>query len=183
MKFFYFALFLLPYSVFATTELESKVTDFAADILVPLKQQLIQTLQTEKQKNGVEGAVSACHLQAPEIAQKLQGKSGSFELGRASHRFRNPNNAPKDWMKPYFEAFVDQAVQPEVKVIKISENRYGYMEPIFLGMPLCLECHGTEIAAGTLKVIDDLYPTDKARGFKMGDFRGVFWVEVDQSLL
>jgi hypothetical protein len=183
MKIIFVAFLFITSSVFATTPIEYKVRDFAADKLVPLKQQLIQTLQTEKEKNGIEGAVTACQIQAPEIAKKLQGENAIYELGRASHRYRNPQNAPKAWMKPYFQAFLEKGEVPDVEVIKINDNRYGYMEPIFLGMPLCLQCHGTEIAEGTLKVVDELYPEDKARGFKPGEFRGIFWLEVEESAL
>jgi len=183
MKYLLILSLLISTTALASDSIDDRVRDFAAEKLLPLKQQLIHTLQTEKEKNGIEGAVTACQIQAPVIAQKLQDKDSKYELGRASHRYRNPNNAPKAWMRPYFEAFLEKGEMPDVEVLKISDGRYGYMEPIFLGMPLCLQCHGTEIAQGTLKVVDKLYPEDKARGFKPGEFRGIFWLEVEESAL
>jgi hypothetical protein len=52
----------------------------------------------------------------------------------------------------------------------------GYVEPIFV-KPMCLPCHGSDIPDGVAARLDEHYPTDEARGFAEGDFRGLFWVE------
>lgn len=52
-----------------------------------------------------------------------------------------------------------------------------FYSPILLGHPVCLQCHGaagTEIAPGTLQVIDRLYPTDQARVFRLQELRGLW---------
>ena len=43
--------------------------------------------------------------------------------------------------------------------------------------PLCLTCHGSELAPGVAEQISELYPEDHAIGFEAGDLRGVFWLE------
>ena len=43
--------------------------------------------------------------------------------------------------------------------------------------PLCLSCHGSELAPDIATQITDLYPEDRAVGFEVGDLRGVFWLE------
>ena len=53
----------------------------------------------------------------------------------------------------------------------------GYVEPIKTGA-LCVTCHGEHVAPPVQKVLAELYPDDRATGFKVGSFRGVFWAEV-----
>ncbi len=42
--------------------------------------------------------------------------------------------------------------------------------------PLCLACHGETLAAPVAEKIGELYPADKATGFREGDIRGAFVV-------
>ena len=42
--------------------------------------------------------------------------------------------------------------------------------------PLCLACHGQEIAPPVAEKLAELYPGDKATGFEEGDLRGAFVV-------
>ena len=38
----------------------------------------------------------------------------------------------------------------------------------------CLKCHGETIEPETAAILDELYPEDKARGYKAGQVRGAF---------
>jgi hypothetical protein len=174
-------LFLIftPSSIFAgdlTDQQREQVIDLATKVLVPLKTQLISTLQEEYKAHGVLGALDACQVKAQPITASVQENLTNVSLGRASHKTRNPVNQPKEWMKEYFSG-VNGGQMPSVQVLKLEGNRFGYLEPIMTGMPLCLQCHGEEIEGPVLSKILELYPNDEARGFKLGDFRGVFWVE------
>ena len=40
----------------------------------------------------------------------------------------------------------------------------------------CVTCHGETIAPSIAAKIDELYPADKATGFREGDLRGAFVV-------
>jgi hypothetical protein len=44
---------------------------------------------------------------------------------------------------------------------------------------MCLQCHGANIAPPVAAKLAELYPEDQATGFAAGDFRGLFWVELD----
>jgi hypothetical protein len=48
---------------------------------------------------------------------------------------------------------------------------------------MCATCHGpTEsLSAGVRKEIAERYPTDRAVGFKEGEIRGWFWVEIPKK--
>ena len=57
-----------------------------------------------------------------------------------------------------------------------GKQYFRYMKAIPTG-ELCLKCHGAEIEPGVKAKLDELYPNDKARGFKLGDIRGAFTIK------
>lgn len=175
-----FLITLASFTAFSS-ELEKGVVKRSQEILAPFKQGLLKTVQSAVQTGGPSSAVEACQLEAPQIEAKSVEGLSRIRLGRATHRARNPKNVPAPWMKEYFENFLSTGVRPKVEVVRIDNEKLGYIEPIFIGMPLCLQCHGTEIQEELGKKIKELYPEDQAVGFKAGDFRGVFWVEYEAS--
>jgi hypothetical protein len=97
------------------------------------------------------------------------------EVGRTSHRLRNPANAPRPWMEPLLAAY-RAAPERAPRAVAIGAGRVGYVEPITV-KPMCLACHGSELAPGVRARLAELYPEDRATGFAVGDFRGLFWAE------
>ena len=144
-----------------------------AELLSPFKHDLQEALRLGLTKGPVE-AIGACKVQAPEIAKALS-KDG-INLGRSSHRLRNPANSPPEWVSPILGAYVDDSADRAPRVVPLQNNRFGYVEPILI-KPLCLTCHGEVLAPDVASRIDELYPEDRATKFNDGDFRGVFWVE------
>ncbi len=165
------ALSLLP-AVPALAGGDSDATaERGAALLAPFKQQLMAEL-TEGMTQGVPAAVSACHVQAPVIAEGLSVLG--VEMGRASHKLRNPANRAPQWVAPVLDEFVaGGAIEP--RTLSLEGDRAGYIEPIRV-KGLCLACHGSELAPEVQARISALYPGDQATGFAEGDFRGVFWV-------
>jgi hypothetical protein len=101
-------------------------------------------------------------------------------VGRASQRLRNPANAAPAWVEPLLEAYARDPAQREARTVALENGRSGYVEPIIV-QPLCLTCHGTELAPAVAERIAALYPNDRAVGYAVGDLRGVFWVEFPAS--
>ncbi|MEM7135240.1 MAG: DUF3365 domain-containing protein [Myxococcota bacterium] len=143
----------------------------------PLKKNLKKALATGLEKGPVE-AVTACQAVAPSVTRGAS--SQTVTVGRTSHKLRNPDNAPKFWMKPLLQAYLDHPDNMSPKVIALDEDKIGYMEPIYLG-PMCVTCHGTSIEPDVQARIDALYPEDQATGFEPGNFRGVFWAELERK--
>ncbi len=141
--------------------------------LGPLKQGLMGTLQKAIQAKGAAGAVDACHLDAPKIAQAA---STTVKVGRASERLRNPGNTPPAWAAPLLRSLGQSRDVPYLTA-DLPGGGLGYVEPIAVG-PLCLQCHGTDLAPGVQAELAAKYPDDHATGYAAGDFRGVFWAEV-----
>ena len=42
--------------------------------------------------------------------------------------------------------------------------------------PVCLNCHGTDLSPDVSRILADLYPMDRATGYREGDIRGAFVV-------
>ena len=99
-----------------------------------------------------------------------------MRVGRASHRLRNPANAPPAWVAPILETWVADPAARAPRTVSLAEGRSGYVEPILL-QPPCLTCHGESLAPEVAERIRTSYPEDRATGFQVGDLRGVFWVE------
>ena len=74
------------------------------------------------------------------------------------------------------QAYVGQRGNWQPVSVPLANGRRGYVEPIVM-QPLCLACHGETLAPEVAEQIAAEYPEDRATGFRVGDFRGVFWVE------
>ncbi len=144
-----------------------------ANVLAPFKQDLQRAL-LEGLAQGPEEAIAACRIQAPEIAGALS--RDGVRVGRASHRLRNPGNVAPDWVAPILDAYAADPSDRAPRTVSLGDNRSGYVEPIVL-QPLCLTCHGDNLAPEVASRLSELYPTDRAVGYQAGDLRGVFWTE------
>lgn len=143
------------------------------EILAPFKKQLQGALRAGLAQGPVE-AISACRVEAPRIA--AASSHDGVEVGRTSHRLRNPANAPRPWVAPLLEAFVAGEEGAEPRAVALPDGRVGYVEPIRL-QGVCLTCHGARLAPPVAARIEALYPEDQAVGFAEGDLRGLFWAE------
>jgi hypothetical protein len=154
---------------------EPQWAEEAQAALRPFKQRLMAALQ-DGLAQGPEAAIDACRVEAPGIAASLA--SPTLAVGRTSHRLRNPDNAPKPWLRPILEEF--RSAPPGAggfRTVRLGGGRVGYAEPIYV-QPLCLTCHGTDLAPSVAERIRAAYPDDEATGFALGEFRGLFWVEL-----
>ncbi len=145
----------------------------AGELLKPFKQELQQALRAGL-ATGPDNAIEVCKDQAPMIAARLS--TNGVVMGRSSHKLRNPANQPPEWVTPVLARYLEQAAELTPAVVALPELRVGYVEPIVM-QPLCLTCHGDELAPDIAARVSAAYPEDEATGFSVGDVRGVFWVE------
>ena len=143
-----------------------------AELLKPFKMNLKSALVWGMQAGPVE-AISVCSMEAPSIAAELS--VDGVVMGRSSHKLRNPDNAPPRWLAAHVDGFADGKQQGPL-VLELEDGRYGYAEPITT-QGMCLICHGESLAPDIAARIGEAYPEDKAKGFREGDVRGVFWAE------
>lgn len=144
-------------------------------------------LQKALQEGGAINAITVCNSKAGLIAQDISRKR-NLSIERVSLKNRNPKNSPSEWQKQVLKEFEIRKKDGEPiskltysSVAEIGNNKqFRYMKAIPTG-PICLQCHGTNISDEVKKRLDQLYPDDKARGFKPGDIRGAFVVTSDLS--
>jgi len=165
----------------STTEassMETPATEAAAAI-ASLRKGLGGALRNGLAKGPVE-AISACRLDAPRITGEI-GEGRMMTVGRTSHRLRNPDNAPEDWMRPLLDEYRHVEPSPgSSRTVDLGDRGMGYVEPIYL-KPLCATCHGENVDPKLLASIREQYPDDEAVGFRVGEFRGLFWAVTKES--
>lgn len=139
-------------------------------------------LEAAIQAGGPIAALSICNLKAPEIAKAVSTESG-MQVSRVSLKNRNPvMGQANEWQIQVlndFEARKAKGETPDtLAYAEIVGNEYRFMKAIPTGA-VCLTCHGTEVKPEVLTKIKELYPNDKAIGYKEGDIRGAFVVVKD----
>ncbi len=139
--------------------------------LQPFKKELKGAL-LEGLEGGPQAAILVCKSAAPAIAARRS--SDGMQMGRTSHKLRNPDNIPAGWLEPLLSAYEAGSDDPHRAVV-LDDGRIGYVEPIYVQKP-CLMCHGQSIVPQVAGHIATEYPGDQATGFEEGDFRGLFWV-------
>ena len=169
----YRALLLVLAFAAATTEAQDTELARGAELLLPFKKDLQQALKGGLAE-GPAAAIQVCRVKAPGIADALS--VDGIRIGRSSHKLRNPDNTAPGWAGPIMQAYLDDASSRAPRAVKLDGDRWGYVEPI-VAQPLCLTCHGSQLAPEVAAQISELYPDDKAIGFEAGDLRGVFWLE------
>lgn len=155
---------------------ETETVARAQEALAPFKKSLKKALMAALAESPI-GAIDVCADQAPLLASEAS-KDG-VRVGRSSVKRRNPANAPPPWLGPVMNQLSHMSQSSAVpKVVDLGSGKRGYAEAIWIDAP-CLLCHGEAIAPEVAAKISARYPEDAARGFRVGDFRGVFWAELD----
>lgn len=153
----------------------------AYEVFATLQQRLQERLASALRERGPAGAVEVCRVEAPDIAAAV-GKERQMEVGRTSHKLRNPANAPRPWIEPYLSSAAGRKPEEVKPVVVDLGNRWGVLRPIATA-GTCLVCHGDPrgFDPSLRETLQRLYPQDRAVGFQEGEFRGFFWAEVPKD--
>lgn len=170
--------YFLIFSCHNTSEEKEEVERFKdkGDSIATFAQTtLLQNVSNAMQKGGTEYAVEFCQIKALPITDSLSGKY-SVAIRRITDQNRNPENGLKTEMdrKVFYAFTLDNS---KMDTILRKQDNVVYYKRINLAMPACVKCHGnpqTDINPATLQKIKSLYPDDKATGYAMGDFRGLW---------
>ena len=145
-----------------------------------LKGELVKSMKA----GGPVAAIKTCNTIAPAIALKHSNSSG-WDVGRTSLKLRNPSNVADSWETGVLQQFEERRAKGEgpdslayAEVVEENGEKYfrfmkGIVMPPVEKMP-CLKCHGENIDSKVAAKLDELYPMDKARGYKAGQVRGAF---------
>ena len=135
-------------------------------------------------EGGVQHAVEYCHLQASPLIDSLS-EVHKVKISRVSDKYRNPQNEPDSLDRTVIKAYQaqlaeGQELQPH---LEITGNEVIFYSPILILNPVCLNCHGepgSTLEPQNLDLIKSKYPEDHAYGYKLGDLRGVWRIEMNQ---
>lgn len=166
----------------------SKQQDYLSkgdSIATQAQQVLMKNVSTAIQEKGIAGAVDFCNINAMPLTDSLSTLN-AVNIQRISEKNRNPKNAivselDKSALEQIKIMLKDTSISTKHIIMQESGNVY-YYKPILLGMPTCLSCHGnttTDITPETLKVIQTKYPTDKATGYQLGEWRGLWKIKMN----
>lgn len=159
---------------------DDKFPEEAAALTKILKSSLMKELSEKVAKEGAVNAIPFCHDNVKVIA-KTAAKDylEKYSFGRTSHKLRNTQNKPEEWMNVYFDQFKTTKADPQKTqsaIHKLPNGKRVYLEALYVG-PQCLACHGDNISKDISDKLKSLYPEDHATGFKAGEFRGFVWVK------
>lgn len=151
------------------------------------QKQLITALQEAIANEGVPAAIRFCNINALPILQEVSDKY-NVEIRRVSNQYRNPVDKPLDYEEGILDTYVYNGEnnipnEPSVQKIEAGEVLL-FTKAIMIPNALCLNCHGkvgTEISPETQKVLEELYPEDKANGHKLGDLRGMWSIRLPKK--
>ena len=150
-------------------------------VIKELSHKLKTTVKSVMQKSGAIEAIEYCNIAALDLTEEVAIDS-ALVLKRTSLKYRNNHNAPDNWELSVLKRFEkrksdgeDISLITESAIIYSPEKTFRYMKAIPTGKP-CLTCHGAEIKSNIVAKINELYPYDKAKNFKVGDIRGAFSV-------
>jgi hypothetical protein len=154
-----------------------------------LAQRFVGELKPQLKRAMLEGgpvyAVEVCASVAPSIADNLAAESG-WQVNRVSLKSRNASRAqPDKWEQAVLVQFDErQAAGEEASALvhaDIEGGWYRYMQAQVVE-PLCLACHGTDLAEPVRVILNDFYPDDWATGYRLGQVRGAISLARQVSL-
>ena len=146
-----------------------------------LKTQLKEKLQLDT--NAAE-AITFCSTQAQAITQQVNDTLPSHvKVRRTSLDLRNPANHADETdisiMNKYKTAIKKQSSAAMMPTRVIVGETTRIYKPLLVGA-VCLKCHGKNVSEAVNSTVQVTYPTDKAMGMLLGDFRGVMVAEIEQ---
>lgn len=166
-------------------EIIPEANKITTELLGSLKGELKKAIK----EGGFENAIEVCNLKAIPITETIEKASkDNIQIKRTTFKYRNPTNAPDEIEKSaleHFQNLLDKNESlPDYYIQKVTNEevvQYYYYKPLIIEN-VCLGCHGAPENMDTrlLSQLSQLYPEDKAMGYKEGDFRGLISVIIPE---
>jgi hypothetical protein len=144
-------------------------------------------LQAAMKDGGPVNALGVCQVEAPAIALRISAEE-KITIRRISHKPRNISmGVSNDWqtkaLKQFEEALARGEPSADIEFVEAVKAGSGSRMELRFAKPIlmqaqCTACHGTpeQISPEVKTKLDELYPQDKALGFKPGELRGAVTV-------
>ena len=146
---------------------------------------LLQMVQEEIDKGSHDGAIAACNDKAPKMAAAASQNTG-WAIRRVSLKNRNPKAVPDAWEQAVLEDFDRRQAAGEnpadLEKAEIVADGGTRMVRYMKALPVqdvCVKCHGPadQITSEVKAKLAEIYPDDKATGYKRGQIRGALTVK------
>ncbi len=152
----------------------------AAEVAISqFSSQLQTSLKVALSEGGPVNALGVCNVVAPDI-QMAHVRDGWF-IERVTDRPRNRNSQADSLQLVVLGRFAASDSLASVTEWDHPQERqkFRYFKPIRVA-DICLNCHGDagKLDANVKAKLAELYPNDKAVGYKVGELRGMFAVEI-----
>ena len=151
--------------------------------------ELLKTLGGNLKKhlkaNGPIDAMQFCSMNAYNLTQKVSDKFGKdIDVKRISLKPRNSANTPSSEEAKILHKMEEayrSSKKPQSVIVEKTNEAIVY-KPLVIKKKACIICHGDlNNNPKLVKAIKDIYPADKATGYKMGDFRGAIVVTIKKG--
>lgn len=162
-----------------TTDIQKdKYIKVGDSITAETQKLLLKNVSEQIKQNGLVAAVDFCNVNALMLTNTLADKT--MQIERLTNKNRNDNNLitinldKKAWEELSKNFLEKKSTEP---VVLQDNNKVYYYKAIPLGMPTCLQCHGSkqsDISAEVQEVLQIKYPNDKAFDYKLGELRGMW---------
>ena len=167
----------------------TRALDNGRAIAAEAQKELGSRLMRAVGEGGFTNALEVCSVEALPLTRLVADRNG-VTIARVSHKARNPlDKATPEEMDLIrsFQTLLEEQSEPLIPVVQSGDAAtVRFYAPILINNPLCLNCHGTEesdIQSATLSTIRRLYPEDQATGFKYGDLRGLWRIDIPRESL
>lgn len=146
-----------------------------------------KTLKTELHSamlsDGPLAAIKVCNEKAMPLTAQISEQTG-WDIGRTSLKLRNPANQADEWEFANLQDFDRRMAVGEapasLEVFQETKENGKTVQRFMKAIPVeagCLACHGETLAEPVAAKLDQLYPSDKARGYSVGQLRGAFTLQ------
>ena len=146
-------------------------------VIASLHDAVLRELNDAFAQGGAEIAIRGCHLDTTLTTFRFAREG--IAAGRTSDRLRSPTNRAPKWAAETVQAWAGHAAREIDGFAFDLGDRVGVLRPI-VQRERCAACHGPveRLSPGVRAVLAERYPADRAVGFREGEIRGWFWVEM-----
>ena len=165
----------LAYAADLSTPPATDLQPEALKITMRFAGELKPRLQGALEAGGPVSAITICSQEAPQIAKALSEETG-WIVRRVSDQPRNQSLAQPDaWERDALARLAQRAASSDgsdtLVISEYANGTFRFMKGQVVE-PLCLVCHGPNVADDVSQALAQRYPADRATGYALGQLRG-----------
>jgi len=183
-------LFFAAYLMAANNE-KPELIEAAKQIALKASTEYLSVLKNAMKQRllskGPAAAIAYCNKHAYPLTMKTsillsRQLHVRLRLKRISFKNRNVADYPNSVDAPILKELSKADSKHPKMIVKVYPTRIDVYQPIYV-QKICLRCHGRHLSSEVVKELNRFYEDDKARGYKVGDFRGAVVVTIDKKSL